>query len=295
MKPIEILGMLPAWRNASSGELVASPAWTMPCRLGETPCTMRLDAIRPADTLDVAVLLEDEPHVLSLVDTPRFEELHHVWASRADMLEPVLLALVERECGPLLQLIENAARRQLKVVGLSTSGEEAPGERLCARLCAGEEELLSFAITSSPSLMAAFGKLAFIDVTHSTVREAEFSAVTEFASFALPSEDMSSLAPGDAIMLPEFGNVPPRLVVERLFLVDANGVSRHADDGRLHVLDGETHAVTLGYLFDQAQSPSPVTTDKPAQLRLVVSGRAIANGRLEQLAEQTAFVVEALS
>lgn len=293
MKPGEILGLLPKWRKASSDELVASPAWAMPCRLGETVCTMRLDAIHPADTLDVAITLEDEPHVLSLVDTPQFEDLHRIWPSRADVPEPILLALVEKECGQLLQLVENAARRQLKIVGLAPAGEQ-PGERLCARICAGDEELLSFALTSSPALVATFGKLAFIDTAHPTVRDEELSSVTEFAAFTLSAADISSLAVGDALVIPEVETAPRRLIVEGLFLVDENGVARYADDGRLRVLDTETRAVTLGYLFDQAQSPAAVASDKPTQMRLAASGKDIAHGRLENVASQPAFIVESL-
>ena len=294
MKPGEILGLLPKWRNASPDELIASPAWAMPCRLGDAVCTMRLDAIRPADTLDVAITLEDEPHVLSLVDTPRFEDLHRIWSSRADVPEPILLALVEKECGQLLQLIENAARRQLKIVGLANAGEPV-GERLCARICSGDEEQLVFALTSSPSLVAAFGKLAFIDTAHASVRDVELSAVAECASFTLSAADIASLAVGDALVIPEVETAPRRLIVEGLFLVDENGVTRYADDGRLRVLDAESHAVTLGYLFDQSQSPAAVASGKPAQLRLVASDKDIAHGRLEDIASQPAFIVESLS
>lgn len=293
MKPGEILGLLPKWRNASPDELIASPAWAMPCRLGDAVCTMRLDAIRPADTLDVAITLEDEPHVLSFVDTPRFEDLHRIWSSRADVPEPILLALVEKECGQLLQLIENAVRRQLKIVGLANAGEPV-GERLCARICSGDEDLLSFSLTSSPSLVAAFGKLAFIDTTHASVRDVELSAVTECASFTLSAADIASLAVGDALVIPEVETAPRRLIVEGLFLVDENGVTRYADDGRLRVLDAESHAVTLGYLFDQSQSPAAVASGKPAQLRLVASDKDIAHGRLEDIASQPAFIVESL-
>ena len=35
MKPLEILSSLPKWAKASSGSLLDSPAWAMPCRLGD--------------------------------------------------------------------------------------------------------------------------------------------------------------------------------------------------------------------------------------------------------------------
>lgn len=294
MKPIEILGALPKWAKATPAEIVASPAWAMPCRLGETACVMRLDALRPADTLDISIVLEDEPHLLSLVDTPQFGDLHRLWASRADVPQPIILALVEKECGPLLQLIENATRRQLKVVGIAGEAADAGADRLCARICAGDEELLSFAITASPKLLEVFGKLLFIDIGHQSVREESLPAESEIAAFALPAADAASLAPGDALLLPEVGTMPPRLVVDGRFLVDETGVSPFKDDGRMRVLDAEPKTVTLGYLFDHAQAPAAPEAPAPSQLRLVASGKTVATGHLGKLAEHPAFIIESV-
>ena len=231
--------------------------------------------------------------MLSLVDSPRFESLHALWATRAEAPEQILLALVERECGPLLQLLENAARRQLKVVGIA-SDEEAGGERLCARICAGEDELLSFAVTSSPALVGVLGRLAFIDVTHPSVRGEQVPAVVELAAFSLSEADRSSLAVGDALVLPEIGTVPPRMIVDGRLLVDEKGVAPYVDDGRLRVLDAESRMVALGRILDQASSPVESAAASPSQLRLVASGKDVAHGRLERLAEQPVFMVEAL-
>ena len=292
MKASEILGTLPKWANATPKEIVASPAWALPCRLGETSCTMRLDGLRPADTLDISIVLEDEPHILSIIDTPRFADLHAIWAERANVPQQIMLALVEKECGPLLQLVENATRRQLKVAGLANETADAGAERLCARICTEDEELLSFSMTSSPMLLDTFGKLLFIDTGHASVREESLSAESEIAVFALPAADTASLAPGDALLLPEVGTVSPRLVVDGRFLVDETGVSPFNDDGRLRVLDAEPHSVSLGYLFDHAQTPATPDFGTPTQLRLVASGKTIATGNLGKIADNPAFIVE---
>lgn len=294
MKTSEILGALPRWAGATADGLLASPAWAMPCRLGETSCTLRLDAMPPADTLDVAVMLESERHVLSLVDAPRCENLHRLWPSRAEVPEPVLLALVEKECGPLLQLIENAVHRQLKVLGLAAAEDGAP-ERLCARVCAEGEEDLSFAITSSPLIVRSLGKLLFIDQSHPSVRDDQLPAVNEYAAFALSASDLASLAVGDHLLLPEIGTSSPRLIVDGRFAVDENGVSPFVDDGRVRVLDSAPRTVTVGQVLDRAQTPSaPEETAAPAQLKLVLSGRTVASGRLERLGELQAFSVETM-
>ena len=103
---------------------------------------------------------------------------------------------------------------------------------------------------------------------------------------------MASLAVGDALLLPEIGSLPARLVVDGRFVADRNGVSPFANDGRCRVVAVEPRTVTLGELFDAAENPRRVEGEAPGQLRLMQSGKKIAHGRLERLGEQPAFVVE---
>ena len=155
MKPLEILSSLPQWAKATPATILASPAWTLPCRFGDESCAMRLDAPVPAETLDIQIRLGDEDHVLGVVDTPSLPNLHAVWAARAEVPAPILLALVEKECGPLLQLLENAARRQLQVVGLAQ--ERPGGQTVCARVFSAAGDLVSFTLTLSPALAETLG------------------------------------------------------------------------------------------------------------------------------------------
>ena len=291
MKPSDILAALPKWANATSESIVVSPAWAMPCRFGETQCTMKLDALRPADTLDIAITLESEEVVLSIVDTPRFQDLHRLWATRADIPAPVLLALVEKECFSLLQLVENATRRQLKIVGLA---ESVPEDRFCARLSSEKGDILSFALTATPSLVRTFGRMTFIDPSHPSVRDTVLPSIAEIAAFVLPTADISSLAVGDALLLPEVGTIAPRLIVDGRFIVDENGVAPYKDDGMILVVDAETRTVTLGEVLDLAANPSTPKTPAPRTLRIEASGRTIASGRLDRIAGQNAFIVESL-
>ena len=287
MKPHEILSMIPRWADAAPEALLDSPAWAMPCRLGDDAATLRVADVRPCETLDISVLLDGERHVLSIADSPRFADLHALWPSRTDVPEPILLALVERECGMLLQLVENAVRRQLKVEGLAGSGPDA-------RTLFAHVSDVTFGLTRSPMVEAAFGQLRFIDCSSQTVREASFPCETELAAFALSAADLASLAVGDALLLPEIGTVPPRLIVDGRFVMDENGVAPFKDDGRLRIVDAESRLLTLGELFDRAQSPTAEKPAAPAQLKLVSSGKMLATGRLEQLASQAAFIVEML-
>lgn len=287
MKPHEILSVLPQWADATSESLLDSPAWSMPCRLGDDTATLRKADVQPCDTIDLSVLLDDERHVLSIADSPRFADLHAIWPSRAEVPVPVLLALVEKECGPLLQLVENAVRRQLKIEGFAQ-------DRPDARTLFAQVEDAVFGLTRSPKVETALGQLRYIDCSHQAVREATLPCETEIASFVLSAPDAAALAVGDALLLPEVGTVPPRLIVDGRFLVDGNGVAPFKDDGRFRVVDAEPHTITLGELFDRAQSPAAEKPASPAQLRLVASGKIVANGRLEELASHPTLIIESL-
>lgn len=287
MKPLEILTMLPQWAKASPKELLDSPAWAMPCRLDDAASTLRKADVRPCDTLDLVVMLDGERHVLSIADSPRFADLHALWGSRSDVPEPIILALVERECGPLLQLVENAVRRQLKIEGLASDGVDE-------RTLFLQVEDVVFGITRSSAVESVFGQLRFIDCSHQDIREIAMSCEVELASFVLSAADIASLAVGDALLLPEVGSVPPRLVIDGRFVVDENGVAQFKDEGRLRVVDAESRAFTLGELFDRTQSPAAEKASSPTQMKLLSSRSTAAFGRFEQLASQPAFIVEAL-
>ena len=287
MKPLEILSAIPKWKNSTPGQIVDSPAFALACRIGETPETLRLGAVEVGDTLDLSVVFGDEPHVLRLARSPRFKELDSIWDSRADVPEPILLALAEKDCGEFFQMLENAVRRQLRLAGLVPAGEGSGDGMLFAQVAD-----VTFALTRSDAVVSAFGSLRNLDLSHPSFREETLPAETEYAAFALSAANLTSLAVGDALLLPEIGSVPPRLVVDGRFAVDEKGVSPFADDGRCRILAAEPRVVALGELFDAADSPRSVEGDVPGQLRLVQNGKTLVNGRLDKVGDQNAFFVE---
>ena len=127
MKPFEILSALPRAATATPAQILDSPAFAMPCRYGEESAVLRPAAVRPTDTLSLSLLFGDEPHVLSLARSPRFPELDALWDTLADVPEPILLALAEKECGPLFQLLENAVRHQLRLAGMASPSDPDTG------------------------------------------------------------------------------------------------------------------------------------------------------------------------
>ena len=286
MKPFEILSALPQWSGLAPDAIVDLPAFALPCRLGDESATLVLGAKHPADTIRLSIRLEDEPHVLSLARSPRFKELDAIWDSRADVPEPILLALVEKDAGPLLQLVENAVRRQLKLVGLAEA--ESPD----APVFFAQVEDIVFSLTRSATVTAAIGNLRNLDLTHESIRSVTLPSLTEYAAFSLTSSEASGLSIGDAVLLPEMGTVPARIVVDGRFALDANGVSRYNAGDLVHVFEATAKDITLGELFDAAEAPRTVEAAPSGALRLVADGKTLAVGRLDRLGDQSAFIVE---
>jgi len=291
MKPFEIISALPQWAGASPAEIVASPAFTMPCRIGGEQLSLRHAAVAPDEESSLAVktAFGAEEHVILLARSRRFPDLDRIWDSRGDVPEALLLALVERECGDVFQMLENAVRSQMRLVGI---GGAADGRRLAFELSDGS---LVFSIDASETVLTAFGVLRNLDLSHESIRACTLESECEYAAFALGGEEVSALAPGDAILLPEIGGVSPRYVVDGRFSAGADGVLRFSGDGLFRVRAAEPGTMTLGELFDAAEKPFvPPSPAHGLQLRLVKDGRRIASGRLDRLADQFAFMVEAI-
>lgn len=296
MKPLEILAALPKWAKASNDDILSSPAWAMPCRLGSRQCTMRLDAVRPAETLDLAITLESEAHVLGIAPSPAFPELAAVWDSRADVPEPVLLALVEKDCGELLQLLENALRHQLKIAGIARSADGEGARKVYAQISIPDNDApIVFSLDLSPMVTASLGQLRYIDAAHPDIRGSRAAAEVEYASFALSAADMASIATGDALLLPETDTIPPRIIVDKKFSLSEAGVAAWKDEGLLRVCAAEDSSIDLGAIFDMEAGGSSALPKPPAEnapLRLVQNGKVVATGRFGALAGQRAMFID---
>ena len=328
MNSLDLLSALPPFRDWSPAEVLASPAWAMPCRLGSEEGRLVAEgALLPADPLRLAVRFADDPATLALADSPIFPELHALWSSRAEVPSPILLALVEKECGPLLQLLENAAGRQLAIDGLA-DGEAEGGSWGAAprslvpfslRRSSGEE-LCSFALTLPPAVLESFGALRNLDTAHSSVRELELPAVMQLAAPVLSSADLESIAPGDHLLLPEVqapaagdsgdspdGQAPScpeaTLIVSGLLAAAPSGLAPWSDPGTLRVVLSDSAMLPLGDLLDLASGSLDHSSlvarhsslREGAALALLRGPATLAAGRLGAVASQPSFEIETVT
>jgi len=277
MNKFEILQNWPSWKGATSEAIYGSPAWAMPGRWGDSEVRLRRTDTVFRDVLAITIRLDDEEHCLGLGNRETFPDLQKLWDVKNDLPEALKLALVEKECGQLLQLLENATKRQLTIVGVAPSAarQDATGFEV---VDGGGTILASFNLDVTPGLIGTFGQFKYLDVNHEAIRSLTRDAWAVYASFSLPEKDVAELAIGDCLLLPEAASGK------------ASWQIALPQDNFLTIATAQPSALTFAQFADEQLPPIPT----PEVLRVYRQGKAIAQGRLETIAGQPAVVIEEL-
>ena len=261
----------PTFEKANAETVFASPAWRLETVCGETPAVLTKAETPASDLLWVSVTLEDEVHVLGIGDSEAYADLHLLWARRKDLPDELLLALVERECGDLFQVLERVFRRRFQIKGLADGGPSGGGAGF--RLTA-EGTAYAFALDLSPLLVMELGKLKYLDPGHEAIRALSRPAWAEHAAVELLDAECVALAVGDCIVLPEGSEPVWRVTVP--------------EDDLVHVRSEAAGEVTFAQMADDDWPALP----EPGRIVLVKGGQPVARGRLAALGLQKVFKIE---
>ena len=261
----------PAFEKVNAETVFASPAWRLETVCGEMPAVLTKAETSATDLLWVSVTLEDEAHVLGIGDSEAYADLHLLWARRKDLPNELLLALVERECGDLFQVLEKVFRRRFQIKGLADG--EPSGGGAGFRLTA-DGTAYAFALDLSPLLVMELGKLKYLDPGHEAIRALRRPAWAEHASVELLESECAALAEGDCIILPE-GTEP-------VWRVTA------PEDDLVHVRSEAAGEVTFAQMADDDWPALP----EPGRIVLLKGGQPVARGSLATLGLQRVFKVE---
>lgn len=253
MDALEVLKAWPAWTRAGAETILASPAWRMPVRVGDARGVMTAGA-SSEDALVLEVTLDGEPFVLALFDSPCYPDLHLVWSRRSELPREIILALVEKECGEVLTMVENLARRQLGIKGIS---EAAPqGRTYEVALPTGA---FGFAMAFPPEALQTFARLENLDTAHPSIREQTRPARVDYTALMLTEEERAAMKPGDFLLLPD--NFP----ATQVWTVEPPA------EGAVHLLSADETEIAFGAFVDDALPPIP----PPAGLVLVEGSRTL--------------------
>ena len=274
MDALELLRNWPTWRQAGAGKVLASPAWRLDVLFADRKGTMRIvpDADLPDDRLELEVDLEGEEHRLGIADSAAFADLHRVWATRDRLPDEVLMALVEKECGPLLQMLEDALRLQLSVIGLAEPASDVRSRAFRVEFPEDEGDGLAFSLDLSSAMEIDLGRLENIDVSDESIRGMSRPAEACYAEF-----DLRDARPeeGDLLLCPDGGRSQWLTDVPR--------------DGRVRVLSADTLSLTFAELAD-GLPPVPAAES----FRIVRDGELIATAVSAAVGSHPAYRVEKL-
>lgn len=255
----------PSLARANAETIFRSPAWRMSVKFAGTEQVLKVPAgsTPGADELVLAVTIGEERHLLGIDDTELFPDLHALWSRRAELDSNLVLALVERECGPLFELVEAVTRREFAVIGLAEASE-ASRERTVFRL-----DSLAFSLDVTAAIMLDLGRLENLDPTHEAIRSLTRPARYRYASVTLP--DDAAPAPGDMIVMTGF----------------------EANTWLTELPDGQTAQICA---FEEEQLPFAAFADDALpqpkddqRLVLVRDGRIVADGEFSRLGDVRCF------
>lgn len=278
MTAIDMLANWPGWETKTPEDFLTSPAWSMMVRYGDDEMRLRLTSNPPRDVIGLRIAFDGEEHFLGLGNREIFPDLSALWNEKRRLPDALLLALIEKECGNLLQLLENAVRSQLTVIGLAKPEARDGAQGFEVVSAKGNKLLLTFSLSLSHRVKSVFGDVAHIDTAHPEIRALEMPSLIQYAAFELNEDEAAALTPGDYLLLPETTNLASARWLPQ-------GIP---NDGRYYVLAAEPAPLTFGNLTDGALPPIP----EPDQLVLARNGRTLAAGHFCMLGRQRAFALE---
>lgn len=260
-----LLTQWPSWSKVSAEAILASPAWRMPVSFSRTDAALKLAEEANADTINLAITLDGEENVLCLTDSELYPDLHLLWRKRNALPNEIVLALVEKECGPVLQMLENTVRRQLSVKGLAEEDQrnKFPNMRSFA-LVADGQPLLGFTFGLTAALAVEFGQLKYLDTSHESIRTLSRDAVADYASVVLADNEISELAVGDFLLLTDE------------YLSSAKWQLEQPSDGLVHICGAVQVQISFGEIADERLPP----VLPPVKVKLTKCGNTIAEGEI---------------
>lgn len=259
---------------ASADGIFGSPAWRMSVDYDGAPCLLTKAEEPVADALSLSLNFDGASSVLRIADSPSFPDLHLLWWRRDDLPREVLLALVEKECGTLFQMLEETMKQLVEVKGFADAEAEASVQGVTFTLRRPDGESLGFALGLSAEQRARLGSLDHLDLTHESIRSMTRSGWAQYAQLDLSAADCVRLAAGDCLLLPE-GEKAVWLPVL-------------ADDEVVRICGAQEGTLSFAELVDEELPSIP-----PMQEVNIFRGMSLlAKGRVEMLCEQRIVRIE---
>lgn len=277
MDGVELLKSWPSWRNANAARVLASPAWRLAVRYRGECGELRISPVEADEAIWLNVKFEAEEHALGILNSEAYPDLHAIWTLRDRLPGEVLLALVEKECGGVFQMVEDAFRRQFAIVGLAEKAPKGRISRFDLALPGSGDATLSFLLNLSTAMEIDLGRFENLDVQHESIRALTREVEIRYASCVLSPSEVAALQPGDHLVLGD--DAAPAWML--------NAVE---DDG-VGIVAETCGTLSFAQLADDDLPPPPESEG----FRVVQRGRTLAHARLGRLGEARVVTLDSLA
>jgi len=268
----ELLVSWPGLDRLKAAEILARPAWRMSVGYEDEGLSLVLDSELHPDELFLAIPLDDVENVLGISDSPAYPDLHRLWARRAELPDALIVALVEKEVGTLLQAVEKASHKELRIAGLTSAAGNA---RHSFRL-ETPDGVLGFSLRLPSDVVTAIGVLDNLDPSHASIQSMTRSAQAEYAVIDVSPDVVSSLKPGD-FLLAECET-------------SASWQTELPDDSSLRLRGEADESFTFAQFVSGALPPVP----SPASFAVYCHGRKVATAVVSSVGDSPAFKITTL-
>lgn len=256
MNARDLMKSWPTLADLTPGEILAAPAWRCPVEFdGEEAELMHTAEPVASDELFLSLTFDGEPHVLGLGDSARYPDLHLLWDRRRKLPDELLMALVEKETGAVLQMLENLSRCEIKLCGIA--GRPTPDGRLAIGVGIGGEVLV-LTLDLPASLVEEFGRLDCLDPTHPFVRGQIRAVRAAYATVPVDADEVSALKEGDYLVLED---------------LEPEWLTELPDDGKLRLANADEVSATFAQFADETLPAVP--SPDAASLRLFIGNKAV--------------------
>lgn len=276
MKPFELFKSLDPIKAMSKLDIVLHSAWSRPIIVEGEEYTLRA-AEGSTEGVNLSVSWGQEKGVLTLFDSPKFPDFSRLFPRRAEIPDAIMLAVIEKEAGVLLQALENAIRAELSISGLiEKSGEVKKFEVVSEK----GEVVFTFALTLTETILNEFARLEYLDLSHESIASMKLPAEIEFAAF--PFEELEGLEVGDSLLLPELDTPNPGIAV----------LKGQATSEQVRVLSPEESQVTFAQVVIGGDA---VRRERSEEMKLILKGEEIGRGVVAKVGSAPALRITAFN
>jgi len=309
MLPLDLVSSWPGLAKISAEEVLASPAYRIPCVWQEEKAALVFGGKRPVLALGVCLQMAQEEQVLGIAQGAKLPTLASLGEQWEELPRDLALAAIEQDLGELFGVLEEVTQHQLSVKGLvAVDDPRFVTARNLSIVQGNGEDVLDFLLSLSPAMVKNMGNLKYLQLNHPELSNMALKARVEVAEFAVEPSDLAGMKAGDAFELSEMsGSGPWKVLVlvgntysvlgtctSKSLVLSSSPIQVKNSDNLVHIMVQGTFMVSLENMLALVNKggTAEISFGIGATLDVEVGGKVLASGRLEHVGDTTLLLLQ---